>query len=1011
MLAHSFAMGLATVFFETAASALFLERYGPETLPFVYIAAALLNTATGAVYTGIRGRVGFSWLISGTLLFLLGTTLLLRVGLALSDSAWLLAATLVYYRAVSALTDLEYWATASHMYDVRQSKRLFGFIGSGEVVARIAGSFAVPFLVPVMGVANLLTLSALALGGCLFLAGAVLRGTTAPERAAPAAPGPAKAPAGGWQESRALFRDRYLLLIFGLAFFNVLAKYFVDFAFLAEMKSRHTDAQSLASFFAVFSGATQVLSLLTRVFVSGRLLDRYGVKVGLLVLPIAQLACTALIVGAGLLDARTAVFWLVIGNQGVYKVLKHPIDNPSFKVLYQPLKKDLRLATQIAVETLVTPVTIGIAGGVMLAFSRLVAYDPRTFALVMLANFAGWLVAAARAGGAYAMGLRDALKGRLDEDHAFVLLHDPKTVAALHERLMSENEEDVLASLEILEKADHPSLDPALAALLEHPATAVRRWVLSRFETRRPPGAVRAVTRRLRVEKEPPVRAAAIRCLCRLDGAASADKLMEYLQDENAGIRRAAIIGLLEAGVPAAEERLTALARSTSAVERAWAAQAIGESALPRLHPLLRPLLDDDEVVVRRAAIVAAGRLRAPELWEALGRRLEDERLGGAAARALAAGGASALPVLTEAFARSERPHTRARLARACGRIGGPAGIAWLKGLVEAPDPRVRLQVLRALLACAWRAGRDDAPAVENAVSDEARDATMKLAAWRDLGEGGDSALVREALLGEVASARERLLLLLAFLYDPTAIKRAHDNLRHESRDRRAYALEMLDVTLPAERRSGLMPFFEDLKPEERAERLCAVFPQASLPPEERLADLLGRPPGRTAPWTREAVERALAIAGRTDPKATRRRGMLTIEKVVKLRSVQMFEEASDEILADVASIVSEVEAAPGVPIIRQGEPGDSMYVVVEGRVRVFDGDHTITTLGAGEIFGELALLDPEPRLASVEAEVDTRLLRLDREAFLELMEGNIEVVRGVLHVLCERLRKTQQRG
>ena len=65
----------------------------------------------------------------------------------------------------------------------------------------------------------------------------------------------------------------------------------------------------------------------------------------------------------------------------------------------------------------------------------------------------------------------------------------------------------------------------------------------------------------------------------------------------------------------------------------------------------------------------------------------------------------------------------------------------------------------------------------------------------------------------------------------------------------------------------------------------------------------------------------------------------------------------------------------------------------------------TIVELGPKEIFGELALLDPEPRLASIAAVEDTRLFRLDRESFAELMAGNIEVVRGVLHVLCERLR------
>ena len=87
------------------------------------------------------------------------------------------------------------------------------------------------------------------------------------------------------------------------------------------------------------------------------------------------------------------------------------------------------------------------------------------------------------------------------------------------------------------------------------------------------------------------------------------------------------------------------------------------------------------------------------------------------------------------------------------------------------------------------------------------------------------------------------------------------------------------------------------------------------------------------------------------------------------------------------------------------------MYVIVRGTVRVFDGERTITQLGERDIFGELALLDPEPRVASVAAVTDTRLFRLDREGFTELMAGNIEIVRGVLHVLCERLRRESAGG
>ncbi len=67
MLGHSFAMGLATVFFETAASALFLAHFGSEALPYVYIVAAVLNTATGLLYTSVQARLSFATLMQGTL--------------------------------------------------------------------------------------------------------------------------------------------------------------------------------------------------------------------------------------------------------------------------------------------------------------------------------------------------------------------------------------------------------------------------------------------------------------------------------------------------------------------------------------------------------------------------------------------------------------------------------------------------------------------------------------------------------------------------------------------------------------------------------------------------------------------------------------------------------------------------------------------------------------------------------------------------------------------------------
>ena len=130
-----------------------------------------------------------------------------------------------------------------------------------------------------------------------------------------------------------------------------------------------------------------------------------------------------------------------------------------------------------------------------------------------------------------------------------------------------------------------------------------------------------------------------------------------------------------------------------------------------------------------------------------------------------------------------------------------------------------------------------------------------------------------------------------------------------------------------------------------------------------------------------------------------------TVEKIIILKTVDIFTETPDNILAEVASLLREVELQAGETIFEKGDPGDCMYIVVSGEVRAHDEGHTLSQLGAGDVFGEMAVLDPEPRLASVTALEDTLLLRLDQEPFYELMEDRIEVARGIIRVLSGHLR------
>jgi len=134
-----------------------------------------------------------------------------------------------------------------------------------------------------------------------------------------------------------------------------------------------------------------------------------------------------------------------------------------------------------------------------------------------------------------------------------------------------------------------------------------------------------------------------------------------------------------------------------------------------------------------------------------------------------------------------------------------------------------------------------------------------------------------------------------------------------------------------------------------------------------------------------------------------------TIEKVIILRSVAMFSDVQDDELAGIASILREVHTHQGQEIVRKGDIGNQMFVIVSGQVAVHDGEKTLAILGEHDVFGELAALDPEPRMASVTAREDSFLLELGNSPLLDLMSEQAEVARGIIRFLCRRVRSAAQ--
>ena len=129
------------------------------------------------------------------------------------------------------------------------------------------------------------------------------------------------------------------------------------------------------------------------------------------------------------------------------------------------------------------------------------------------------------------------------------------------------------------------------------------------------------------------------------------------------------------------------------------------------------------------------------------------------------------------------------------------------------------------------------------------------------------------------------------------------------------------------------------------------------------------------------------------------------IEKVLVLKTVSIFAATPDNTLAEVAGLLEEVDLAAGETLFTAGEAGRCMYIIVAGRVRVHQGDHLLNELGERDIVGEMAVLSSAPRVATVTAAEDTRLLKLDQDPLYELMSDHIDIARGIIEVLSGHLR------
>jgi len=133
-----------------------------------------------------------------------------------------------------------------------------------------------------------------------------------------------------------------------------------------------------------------------------------------------------------------------------------------------------------------------------------------------------------------------------------------------------------------------------------------------------------------------------------------------------------------------------------------------------------------------------------------------------------------------------------------------------------------------------------------------------------------------------------------------------------------------------------------------------------------------------------------------------------TLEKAMILKSVDLFASIPSQELIRVAQIAEEEEYQTDTSLCKEGDFGDCMYIIANGKVKVHKGDRTLVELEKGAFVGDMALLDQEPRSADLTTSLETTLLKISQDAFYELMSSNFEIMNGILKIISSRLREAQ---
>ncbi len=135
-----------------------------------------------------------------------------------------------------------------------------------------------------------------------------------------------------------------------------------------------------------------------------------------------------------------------------------------------------------------------------------------------------------------------------------------------------------------------------------------------------------------------------------------------------------------------------------------------------------------------------------------------------------------------------------------------------------------------------------------------------------------------------------------------------------------------------------------------------------------------------------------------------------SVDRLLFVRGVPLFQELRDDFLVRLASIMDELSFPPNHTIFTQGQEGQSLYILVSGRVKIHNGDRVLARLEQGACFGEMAVFDSEPRSASVTTLESCDCLTLTQQQLYEAIDETPGIAINLIRLMSRRIRALNQK-